>query len=218
MWRDVQHSSLSNGKMGLNGRVSEVTATRYTAAAVDRRNLHSWPRSLHSAAMNILTALADYDGKHNEPLESILRSREATPDVLDELVALSVAEDANVATGATWLLRAWVEEGLALHSGAVSSLAERLSAIDAPWARQHVCQTVPSLAIASVDAPLFFDFLEECRASERPFLRAWAMDGLCHLAQGHPDFQARADAALQAGLSDGAPSVRARARRILEGK
>jgi len=168
--------------------------------------------------MSILTALADYDGTRKEPLETILRTEEPTPALLGELVELSAAEDANVGAGATWLLRAWLESGVPIPADAVSSLAERLPEIGAQWARLHVCQSVRSLDIGPAEAPLFAAFLQDCRASDRPFLRAWATDGLYHLSRGHPAFQDSATAALEAALIDPAASVRARARRILDGK
>jgi hypothetical protein len=168
--------------------------------------------------MNILMALADYDGTHKEPLEAILRTWEPTAELLAELVELSSAEDASVAAGATWLLRAWVEQGVPLRPHDVSELARRLTGITALWARLHVCQTIRSLRIDTQDAGLFGTFLGECRGSERPFIRAWATDGLHHLALRHPDYESDARVALEAALTDPAASVRARARRILDGK
>jgi len=168
--------------------------------------------------MRILTALAEYDGTHKEPLEAILRTWEPTPALLGELVGLSAAEDANIAAGGTWLLRAWVERGVSLDPEHVSELAGQLAQITAPWARLHLCQTVRSLHIGAEDARLFGTFLEVCRSSERPFLRAWATDGLHHLSLLHPDHEPVARAALEAALTDPAASVRARARRILDGK
>jgi hypothetical protein len=80
-------------------------------------------REVQFSLMTILLDLADYDGNRVAVLEAIKRSRKPGPDVMAELVALAGADDPNVATGATWLLRAYVEDGTPLESDLVSSLA-----------------------------------------------------------------------------------------------
>lgn len=172
-------------------------------------------REVQLSLMTILLDLADYDGNRVAVLEAIKRSRKPGPDVMAELVALAGADDPNVATGATWLLRAYVEDGTPLESDLVSSLALTLVGIDAPWARLHICQTVRSLSVPDRDAENFAAFLRRCVGSERPFVRAWATDGLHHLARQHDSYETEARAVLEAALTDRAASVRARARRIL---
>ena len=56
-------------------------------------------------------ALADYDGRHKDVLEAIRAGIEPQPMVLDECIALATAGDPRLASGAAWLLRAWVEAG-----------------------------------------------------------------------------------------------------------
>ena len=86
-----------------------------------------------------------------------------------------------------------------------------------PVVCQHIAQCLGSIRIPSVSAPRFVEFLERGCGSNRPFQRAWSMDGLVRLAEQHGDYRPLAEAALAAGMSDPAASVRARARRILDG-
>jgi len=165
--------------------------------------------------MGILLDLAQYDGKQVDVLEAIQRSHAPDAGVLAELITLADAEETNVATGATWLLRSYVEAGAPLDSNLVSSLAVTLKGIGSHWARLHICQAVRSIEIPEGDAGSFADFLHHCTRSERPFLRAWATDGLYRLAQQHDSYEAEAALVLETALTDPAASVRARARRIL---
>lgn len=168
--------------------------------------------------MSLHLALADYDGKQVATLEEIRDSRAPTPEVLDEVIRISTAADGHVAAGATWLLRAWVEAGAVLTKSQMRALTSRLPEVNDPWARLHLCQTVRSLNVEPAHAEAFAGFLRSCRSSDRPFLRAWATDGLHALASAHPEYGAEATEAVEDALGDPAASVRARARRILDGR
>ena len=116
--------------------------------------------------------------------------------------------------GATWLLRAWLEAGATLSDRQVVELADRLERIGSDWARLHIAQAVGSLPVPAEVAERFAAFLRGGLVSERPFLRAWAMDGMVRLAREHPDYSEEADLALHAAFADPAASVKARARRV----
>lgn len=162
-------------------------------------------------------ALEDYDGRHKAVLEWIRDGIEPVPPLLDEAIALAADEERLIAAGATWVLRAWIEGGAVLDAGAVGRLARVLPRIAADHARQHVCQIVRWIEVPARHAAAFLGFLESCRQSPRPFVRAWAVDGLFRLAVAHPRYAAPADAALGRAREDPAASVRARVRRIEAG-
>lgn len=167
--------------------------------------------------MTLLLDLADYDGKTVAQLEAIRDSREVTGALLSECIDLLDAPGPEVSVGASWLLRAWLEAGAALDATQISALADRLEHVTAPWARLHVCQTIRSLGAPEPPASdRIAGFLRECRASPRPFLRAWATDGMHALARHHPQYGPEADRMLAEAFTDAAASVRARARRITE--
>ncbi len=163
------------------------------------------------------TALQDYDGRHTDVLEWIRDGIEPVPPVLDEAIVLAADPQRLLADGATWVLRAWVEGGADLDAAAVGRLARILPRIAADHARQHVCQIVRRIDVPARHAAAFAVFLENCRQSPRPFLRAWAVDGLYRLAVAHPRYAAEAELALRAAREDPAASVRARVRRIEAG-
>lgn len=168
-------------------------------------------------AMSIFLALADYDGKQVAILEDILSSTPASAATLDELITLATSPEAHVAGGATWLLRRYIAD-TPLSPNQTATLVARLPAVTDEWARLHLCQSARFIAFTEADADGFADFTRECLGSERPFLRAWATDALHILATRHGKFGAEAARAIEDALSDEAASVRARARRIMDGR
>lgn len=85
------------------------------------------------------------------------------------------------------------------------------------WARLHLVQAVPALSLPEELVPAWADFCRAGASAEAPFLRAWSVDALIDLTSIDPGREPEAKAALAAALSDPKASVRARARRILEG-
>ena len=168
--------------------------------------------------MGLINRLGEYDGKSTAVLEGIRAQVTPDEDLLLTLVDVLAHEDPNMAAGASWLLRAWVASGVSLGTAGVEQLADELTEINGDWARLHICQTVRSLTVPADRAAEFGDFLESCRGSERPFLRAWATDGLHHLALQHPSCAEAAEQAIAQAHADPAASVRARARRIVAGQ
>ena len=161
-----------------------------------------------------MARLADYDGRSTEVLEAI-RAEGLPPERrLDEVLGLIDSDVETVSDGATWLLRAWLEDGCSLDPDRVTDLAHRLAGVRSHWARLHLAQSMAYLRIPDGVAESFATFLRADLASERPFLRAWAMDGLVRLASGHARFEEEAEGALKAAFEDAAASVRARARRV----
>lgn len=160
-------------------------------------------------------SLRAYDGKSTAVLESILGAGAPDAAELREAVALCGSAEPHVAAGASWLLRAWAEaEGVSVGAPLVRRLAVVLPQIEDHWARQHVCQALRSLRVPRPVAEEFAAFVRACVASERPFLRAWAVDGMVRLSAAHSDYRLEAEGMVAAALGDPKASVRARARHL----
>lgn len=147
-------------------------------------------------------------------LEAIRDKGSAEGVRLAEAVELASDDVPAVAEGATWLLRAWLEGGAVLPAAQVEGLADRLARVGSPWARLHIAQSVGLIDITPETRERFAAFLRQGLQSERPFLRAWSMDGLVRLASRYEAHAGEADRALRAAFEDPAASVRARARRV----
>ncbi len=158
--------------------------------------------------------LSAYDGKAVTLLGEAEARHGPTPGYLAELAALSASDLPQVSDGATWLLKAALEDGAALSEDNTRTLIEGLARITHWPAQLHVCQFLGRLEVPSDGAAPVADWLSGLLNHKRPFLRAWSMSALCSLAAQHGAYDAQARAALASAERDQAASVRARARRL----
>lgn len=145
-------------------------------------------------------------------------SDETGAAITSTLIQLCAADSAKVQVGASWLLRARLEQ-LAADERAVApsvarELASRLPAVRDKWARQHLCQCLSILEVPATALEAFADFCRDAAASEAKFLRAWGIDGLLRLAWQHSSLTDEAVRRLDLAEEDDAASVRARARQL----
>ena len=158
--------------------------------------------------------LLQYDRKDTAILKVLGSTFASDPDYADALVELSSSEHPQVACGATWLLKAFVETGGSLSPSQTRDLISSLEQI-AEWdAQLHVCQSVAKLTIPAVSADTLYAWLEKLINHERPFVRAWSIDAFCRLADQHNSFLPNAEKALKRSADDPAASVRARVRNL----
>ena len=166
--------------------------------------------------MKLHLLLADYDGKSVAILQSFQAAHPPDDAILAEAVDLVASADPGTSNGAGWLLRSYLADGANLSGDLTDRLADRLADIPSGMPRLHVCQAMAWIPIQPRHTAVFADFLRECIGSPRPFVRAWAIDGLWRLALLHAEFRAEAIHQIEQGMSDTAASVRARCRRIAE--
>lgn len=168
--------------------------------------------------MSIHLDLSRFDGRSIAELKSIKAVREHSSELLGELVDISGDEDKNMQVGATWLLRAYLEEGASLSAGQLGRLVATLPAMSAGFARLHICQVMREIEVPPRHAEAFAGFFRACSQGENTFLRAWAPDGFWRLAEQHSQYEVEARALIEKSLTDAKASVRARARKILVGE
>lgn len=154
-------------------------------------------------------ALARFDGKAVSLLGEAEARFGSRPGYRDALVTLAFDRDAAVSGGATWLLKAALEQGAAVDTPRlVAGLGK-----ESGWAASlHLCQSVRFLDVE--DAEPVVTWLRPLLSHKRPFLRAWALDAMVHVAKAAPDHAQEAEAALEQAGRDAAASVRARARNL----
>ena len=160
------------------------------------------------------TALCRYDGKAITILGQIQAEFGADPAYLDGLLEAVRHSGPNVASGATWLLLDHVNSGGALTPDQTETLVGAFAALTDWSARLHIAQMIRHLNPPKASRRILAAELTEHLTHERPFLRAWSLDALVHLAKIDPAYTAEAQAALAAAQEDPAASVRARARNL----
>lgn len=157
-------------------------------------------------------ALKSFDGKAISLLAEARAKFGDRPRFLSELVRLAADDEAQISSGATWLIKDHLDHGDGLTARQTEDLMGSLDAVTSWQAQLHICQSVRRLEMPPHLARACADWLTPLLCSDRPFLRAWSMDALQHLAGQSADLAARAEAALKAAEDDPAASVRARAR------
>lgn len=159
-------------------------------------------------------ALLAFDGKAVSCLSEASAKFKAAPDYLSQLVALAGVREAEIAAGATWMLKDHLEHGGSLPRDLVAPVLQTLTSMPSWSAILHILQSVRYLDLRDVNDPAIFEAIVGFTRHERPFLRAWAVDALCHWSTVHPNVQRQAEYALKRAGNDPAASVRARARKI----
>ncbi len=163
---------------------------------------------------SLFTALHAFDGKSLEPLKRCLAEDGLAAEDMARLIEACAAPSEKHRVGATWLLKAYLEQGGSLAAAQVAAFAATLAGLGHWEARLHACQLIRHLDVAAADVDAVTGFLDGEVAAQKPFLRAWACDALVHLSDRHTGLRAAAGAVLAAAEADPAASVRARARQL----
>ncbi len=153
-------------------------------------------------ADDLKAALAACDRKSTATLQALLLEFDGTPGLDDELLRLVPSKQPELAVGATWLLKAMLEDGLELNRKQVAMLGRSLETINDPWAALHVCQSLRFLEIPARNRAQFARFLKRSLANDQKFLRAWALDGFWRLALQHDRYLREAEALARQGEND----------------
>ena len=158
--------------------------------------------------------LLAFDGRDLTALGEIAARHEGHLGYVDGLAALANVGDGHVSHGATWLLKAYLEAGGDVTQSHCRMLISKLDTVR-NWASQlHLCQVIRYLRPNAQEAENIVRRLSPRLSRDRPFLGAWSLDALCHIAADHTAYADRAENALSSATRDPAASVRARAKNL----
>ena len=169
-------------------------------------------------SLKFLEDVSRCDGKELTPLRDIKSGTPASPALMGLLVDTLVDDDMNAQIGGSWLLAAYLQDGVQLAQAQIAQLSAALANMRDGFGRLHICQAAEHLTVPGEKASAFAAFYRASAESDNTFLRAWAPSGLFHLASHHPVYMNAARDLVEKALSDPAPSVRARARKTLAGE
>lgn len=155
--------------------------------------------------------LCAYDGRSPTLLSEISVRYRGQTGFQSDLVTLAFDEVPTIADGATWILKAELEDGCVLPPQDVERLAERLNEVKAWQAQLHICQLIRYLKVPEKSEQSFETWLETMLDARRPFLRAWSVDAYCRLCGGNSQ---KTMSLLDRMKEDEAASVRARVRNL----
>ncbi len=165
-------------------------------------------------AQAILDDLQDYDGRSVAILGEVSHRHRAIPhyhDALFEVIEHGQPVDQDAAT---WLLKDSIEKDRDFDTEVSKRLAGSTHLLRNWAAKLHVCQLIRYLTFESEQARALAVWVQPLLGHKRPFVRAWALDAIVHLASFDRGLLETARKALEGAGGDDAASVRARARNL----
>jgi ribosomal protein S18 acetylase RimI-like enzyme len=202
---------LQGGYLVLDDAGGLVHLSSFTGSAVpvgSRPYAAEGPGGADALMARLRESLTAHDGRSPTiPSEAAAQFRDA-PGFLAAVIGLAADEERTVSEAATWILKSELEAGAKLDRTMTNRLIEQLGSLKAWQAKLHICQTVSHLDLQETAREGLRGWLTPLLDAERPFLRAWALDALCHLPG------TRVDALLRRMAEDSSASVRARVRNL----
>lgn len=168
-------------------------------------------------ADDLASYLERYDGADTTPLNAAFASFGSDDGFIADLIALCQSENATVVEGASWLLKHALERKAVVAPPLVNRVIGALPDLPTWQVKLHFAQSLPYLDIPDTKAKKVFEWTKGLADHPRPFLRAWGLNALVHLAEQHPAYAASAAEARAQAEGDKAASVRARARNLRGG-
>ncbi len=161
-------------------------------------------------------ALDAYDGRQVRTLRGLISVVAPPEAVMMHIIARCQDEEARIQSGASWLVKNFLEAGARLNAAQTKALIASYGPTVSWDACLHHCQsmrwlTIPESAMAEVG-----EFIGRCTGAPEPFVRAWAYDALFQITRADPMLLADTVDVLQDAEEDPAPSVRARVRALLK--
>jgi len=170
------------------------------------------PKRDVSRAGGLRTVMRDqfaaYDGRSPTLLSEIAVRHRDRAGFLETLIGLAGDDDRMVSEGVTWVLKSELEMGEKLDENLTARLIAAVDSVTAWQAQLHICQIVAYLHVPENARETLRQWLIQRLDADRPFLRAWALDGLIRL----PD--SPSDELLDRMADDPSASVRARVRNL----
>jgi hypothetical protein len=159
-------------------------------------------------------ALSDFDGVALSILSEAQVKLRQEEDFLSNLVKLSVDEDGNISVGATWILKAEIDQGTRFSHDIEEKLLLSLDKIVSWQSVLHICQIMDQLHLSEKQAETVIKWAKAYTKHERPFIRAWSMHAIVVAGRTHNKFSDIVESHLKSAEEDHAGSVQARARQL----
>ncbi|WP_371224356.1 hypothetical protein [Roseovarius sp. 2305UL8-3] len=160
------------------------------------------------------TYLREFDGVAVSALSEARVAFRDAEGYLDEVIALCGHEEQLLSQGATWILKAELEDGAKLSPQQVSRVMAVLQKVTAWQAALHLCQCLDRLDLDPNQAQATIAWASSYSGHPRPFLRAWSLHVQvmlgCRVKTAWPHVRT----VLEEAEHDTAASVRARARKL----
>lgn len=164
--------------------------------------------------MSIEKEITAWDGKSADDIVEIFQRHCKNPLFIDSLI--KVMDKPASQKGATWLLKAWLDDGQSINQKQASRIIDRLGLLKHWEAKLHVLQCMQLLPIKPQQKRHVEKFLRATLDDKNKFVRAWSYNGFYELAKQYSEYQDEATTFFEMAMRDEAPSVKARIRNIMK--
>jgi len=164
---------------------------------------------------SLIDKLESWDGVHVQYLKDIYESQRDHRDFFSHLMELYLAHP-QYQKAITWLIKYHHEKGQTVDQEIVSTLYLLSNEVNDWETKLHLLQIMPDIFIPRDAYPQVEAFVRKCLEGSKPFVRAWAYQGLYEIAQYTPELIPELKNLCEYALEEESPSVKARVRKILE--
>lgn len=165
-------------------------------------------------SMRLFQQIAAWDGKSVDGIEKILLEHYHDLGFCRQLV--QCLDSPELVSGATWLLKNYLERGGRISKREVASVHRRIQHL-VHWTDQlHFLQCAEYWSVPDRYRQSTLEFIRGCLQHDRPFVRAWAHHGLFWFANQYPEYQDEVCKLFQQTLKSEKASVKARVRNLMK--
>ena len=160
-------------------------------------------------------ALTEWDGVHTEVLKEVYQSHSHHPDFFPLLIQW-MWEEPELQIPCTWLIKHHYDNKGHLEVHLIEPLVVPCEELSHWEAQLHLLQLLPHLPLKASYMPQLEGFVRRNLESPRPFLRAWAYQGLYELSELTPSLKPELARLCREALESEKASVKARVRKIVK--
>jgi hypothetical protein len=162
--------------------------------------------------MALAAQLKQWDGKSADDIAAIYQAACHSKGFVSELISLLGQQDCQ--SGASWCLKAWLEQNNSLNQAQTDAVLDSLPMLDDWQSKLHVLQCLPYLKISGKARNTLESFLRQNLGAENKFVRAWSYNGFFELACEFPEYRKQVQQFFEMAMRDESASVKARIRNL----
>lgn len=166
-------------------------------------------------ALDLKQQLQAWDSKTSQYLIDIYQANRDQVDFFPILLSL-MQTDASLRLAGTWLAKHHYEQKGSLSSEQIKAFF-RFAQLAEHWGtRLHLLQLLPMVPFPT---PLLLELEDFCYASledKKPFVRAWAYQGLFEVSKLKPEIRESLKHRCEQALAEEKASVKVRIRKVME--
>lgn len=141
--------------------------------------------------------------------DSFSKARNFVPSLL------KLAHEPQSQTGATWLLKHYLETDGTLTPDQSADFFGCLHYLQSWESKLHMLQSLSHVTIAQSQCMRLEDFLQTCIEDQNKFVRAWAYNGFFYLAKQYPKYQDVVRQRMEQAKDSESASIKARIRILM---